>query len=113
MALLCSTLPLAPIPLVAGVPPPVIPPSLAPLVRGPAINVTSDLKGLAPPDDTALDVQRVIVPLEYEWTSDPEYPTPGLTVDGPAPGVHTHTVYSNRVLKETLISPEAEGTPLV
>src|SRR3990172_3642792 len=79
MALLCYNLTGAPVVLVAGNPPPVIPASSAPPSRGPAFNVTSELRGLTGPQYAALEAQRSGT-LVYEWTNDPEYDVGVLTI---------------------------------
>jgi hypothetical protein len=81
---------------------PKIPASAAPPARGQAVNVTSELRpsltvdpingvsgGLEAGDFTALQAQAASV--DYEWDGQPEYSTPGLTVSGPAPGLHAST----------------------
>jgi hypothetical protein len=44
--------------------------------------------GLTAPDFATLDTFRASNQADFEWTSDPEYFTPGLFVDGPTPGLH-------------------------
>ena len=89
----------APLPLaVGGV---TVPLSLAPPARGQPSNVTDELRpdltvdparghvgGLTAADFAALEAQRLLGTLNYEWTDDPEYATGALTVDGPLPGTH-------------------------
>ena len=71
---------------------PAIPASAAPPAPGPSVNVTAELKGLAGGAYTALETQRIAVPLAYEWTDAPEYATPGLTINsGAPPGPHETT----------------------
>jgi hypothetical protein len=79
----------------------VLPPSLAPPFRGPAVNVTAELRpdvsvdpangvvgGLIPPMYTAIMGQVAGGLVAIEWTADPEYLTPTLITGGPAPGPH-------------------------
>lgn len=142
MPLLCYNITPVPVPLAASNPPvPTIPPTIGPPgSRGPAVNVTSELRGLTPPDYTALEIQRPGT-FEYEWTDDPEYSTVPLIVGGPVPGAHaathataagdpvtvdaglagalvgdpghSHSLISNWVFHETFVAPEAPGTVLL
>jgi len=124
MALICYNITGAPVILAAGNPPRTIPPSPAPPARGPGVNVTSELNGLAFPDYFALELQRFGT-LVYEWSGDPEFVVVPLNVFGVVPGPHapTHVTAGtdalsidgyglNQVWKETIIAPEAEGTLL-
>lgn len=62
----------------------VVPLSAAPPARGPGVNVTSELRGLSGGQYTALEAQRALGSLEYEWTGDPEYSVSPLAFVGPA-----------------------------
>lgn len=91
--------------LAAGKPvPPILPASTSPPARGPAYDVTSELRpnltvdpahgkagGLTGANYVAIQVQVTAVSIALEWTGDPEYLTTGLTVPGPSPGAHAAT----------------------
>lgn len=94
MALLAYNLTGAPVPLAAGSPIVTLPISSNPPNRGPAVNVTSELRPNATVDPTngiaggvdaagyvALQAQAASV--QFEWTGDAEYLTTGLTAGGP------------------------------
>lgn len=91
----------APLALAAGHPIVTLSPSAAPPAQGPSYNVTSELRpnltvdpvngktgGLAASDYALLQAQVIAGSVDFEWSSDPEYLTPGLTVNGPIPGPH-------------------------
>lgn len=91
----------APLALAAGNPIVTLPASAAPPARGKPFNVTSELRpnltvdpvngkvgGLVAGAYALLQAQVVGGQVVYEWTSDPEYATASLSVDGPQPGVH-------------------------
>ncbi len=71
----------------------VVPISAAPPARGPAVNVTSELRGLTNGQYAALEAQRVAGPsLSYEWNDAPEYLIGTLKfLTGPPPGPHETT----------------------
>lgn len=112
MALLAFNMTIAALPLAAGNPVPTLPPSLVAGQRGPAFNVTAELKpdiltidtangiagGLEAADYVALQAQVTATDVEYEWTADPEYLTTGLTA-------HTHVF----VLPATTSAVASEG----
>jgi hypothetical protein len=92
----------APVVLAAGNPVRTIPLSAAPPARGPAVDVTSELRpnlavdpanGVAGGLDAAAFIllQAQAASLVFEWTSDPEYTTGTLVTAGPAPGAHAPT----------------------
>jgi hypothetical protein len=100
MALLVFNITASPITITVTTPNVVVPASASAPSRGRAVNVTSECRpnltvdpangktgGLTGANFTTL---AGLVGLEFEWTSDPEYLTTGLTVSGPTPGVHTH-----------------------
>ena len=104
MPLLAYNLTGAPLPLAAGNPIVTLAASAAPPARGMAYNVTSELRpnltvdpthgktgGLAAGAYALLQAQVTAGSVAYEWTSDPEYLTPGLAVSGPEPGLHAAT----------------------
>jgi hypothetical protein len=108
MALLAYNKTVAPLTLAAGTPSaPTLKASTVVGQRGPAENVTSYLVpnltvdpahgksgGLTAANFTALNAQRLAGNVDFEWTSDVEYLTGALIVDGPEPGLHgaTHGV---------------------
>jgi hypothetical protein len=55
-----------------------VPASAAPPARGPGVNVTSELRSLSGAQYTALEAQRALGSLDYEWTGAPEYATGSL-----------------------------------
>lgn len=77
--------------LAKGNPVRTLPASLSPGVRGPAFNVTSELRGLSNSDYAALQVQVAAGSCEYEWTGDKEYTTATLVTTGLTPGAHAST----------------------
>lgn len=90
--------------LAAGVPPRVLPISAFPPARGPAVDVTTELRpavavdpahgvagGLTGANYVDLQVQVTAGSVAFEWTHGPEYLTTGLVVPGPAPGIHAGT----------------------
>lgn len=70
--------------LAAGNPARTLPASSSPGVRGPAVNVTSELRGLSGGNYASLEAQRVAGTIDLEWTGDAEYETSGLTTGGPS-----------------------------
>lgn len=75
--------------------------TVTPGTRGKAFDLTSQLRpnltvdpvngttnGLSPAQFASVDAFRAAGNVDFEWTSDPEYATPGLLVDGPTPGFH-------------------------
>jgi len=117
----------APVTLQAGTPVVVLPGCVAPPARGPAYNVTSELRpdpavdpvngkagGVGFGGFTALQSQLTANQIELEWTSDAEYLTTGLVIGGPAPGPHgltdplLHTV-SGLTLNHALLATSATG----
>lgn len=99
MALLAYNLTGSPVALAAGTPTVTLPASSNPPNRGPAVDVTSELRPNAAVDPTngitggvdaagyaALQAQAASV--QFEWTRDAEYLTTGLTVGGPTAGLH-------------------------
>lgn len=111
MALLVFNITGAAVTLAAGVPAKVIPASAAPPLRGAAVNVTSELRGLAAGGYIALEAQRAGV-LVYEWTSDPEYVVGTLVVGGPNPGTHASTHATGGADLLTVSSTAALVTPI-
>jgi len=102
MALRVFNITAAPVALAAGNPVRTIPASVAAPARGPAVDVTSELRpnlavdpangvvgGLTAANFIALQAQAAS--LVFEWTSDPEYITGTLATAGPAPGAHAAT----------------------
>lgn len=88
-----------PVTLAAGRPARVLPASVSPPGRGPAVNVTSELRpnltvdpargvagGLTAAEYLLLQAQAASVVLE--WTGTPEYTTGALATSGPVPGMH-------------------------
>lgn len=84
--------------LAAGNPAQTLPASASPPARGAAFNVTSELRpdatadpangvtgGLAIADFALLEAQVVAGDVEFVWTGDPEYLTPGLTITSLGP----------------------------
>lgn len=74
-----------------GTPPRLIPASSAPPAPGEPVNMTTELQGLSGPAYADLEAQRTGNVLAFEWTSDAEYSTTGLTVAGPTIGLHANT----------------------
>lgn len=107
MALLVFNKTIVPLLLAAGNPPRTVPSSTAPGVRGPAFNITSELRGLTGGQYTALQVQVAASSCEYEWTSDPEFATGTLVVGGPAPGAHAtqHKTGGSDALATASVTP--------
>jgi hypothetical protein len=122
----------APVTLAAGTPTIILPGCVAPPARGPAYNVTSELRpdlavdpvngkagGVGFSGFTALQAQLTANQIELEWTSDAEYLTTGLVIGGPAPGPHPlvglpHTasgLTSTHVLRATSPTAFAFGQP--
>lgn len=66
-----------------------VPPSPAPPSRGPAFNVTSELRGLSAGSYAAIQVKVQDGTFDFEWLGTVDYATPGLAVSRPssAPGV--------------------------
>ena len=91
MALLAFNKTTTALPLAKGNPIRTLPASLSPGVRGPAFNVTSELRGLSNSDYAALQVQVAAGSCEYEWTGDKEYTTATLVTTGLTPGAHAST----------------------
>ena len=104
MALLAYNLTGAPVTLAAGSPAPVLPASSNPPNRGPAVNVTSELRPDLAVDPTngvaggvdaagfaAIQVQVAAADVQFEWTADPEYLVATLVAEGPLPGLHAST----------------------
>ena len=94
----------APVTLAAGNPARSIPASIAPPARGPAVDITSELRpnltvdpangvagGLTGANFTAIQVQVTAGTFAFEWTEAPEFLTTGLTVPGISPGAHATT----------------------
>lgn len=97
MSLFVYNLTGAPVVLAAGSPIVTVPASANPPARSKAYNVTSELKpditldpvngkagGVLAPGYVALQLQVTNNQLVFEWTSEPEYLTPGLIVSTPA-----------------------------
>jgi len=80
MSLLAYNLTIAPLPLAAGVPIAVLPASASAGSRGPALNVTSELKGQLAPAFALLQAQVALGQVQYEWTGLPEFSTFSLIV---------------------------------
>jgi len=105
MPLLAFNLTAAPVVLTVAVPPTTLPISANPPERGPAVNVTTELRpsvavdaghgvagGLSGANYVTLQAQVTAGSVAYEWTETPEYATTGLTVPGGAvPGPHAAT----------------------
>jgi len=102
MALRVFNITAAPVVLAAGNPVRTIPASVAAPARGPAVDVTSELRPNLAVDPAAgvvggLDAAAFVLlqvqaaSLVFEWTSDPEYATGALVTTGPAPGAHAAT----------------------
>jgi hypothetical protein len=70
--------------LAGGSPAPVLPASTGTGVRGPGVNVTSELRGIGGTAYAAIDVQRAAASVAFAWTGTPEYATPGLVLGGNA-----------------------------
>lgn len=66
--------------LAAGTPAPVLPASASSGVRGAAVNVTTELRGLTGGNYDSLETQRLTGAVEYAWTGTPEFDTAGLNV---------------------------------
>ncbi len=77
MPLLAYNLTADPITLTGAPTAPLLPPSLSPPERGPAVNVTTDLKGLTMEDYGILQAQVVGI-VDLVWTGEPEFVTPDL-----------------------------------
>jgi hypothetical protein len=80
MSLLAYNLTILPLALPGVVPPTSLPARLPAEARGPALNVTGELKTLTAIQFGALQLQVDAGSVEYHWTGTEEYPTPGLTV---------------------------------
>ena len=74
----------APVTLAAGNPPRTVPASPSPPNRGPGVDVTSELRGLAPTDYDLLIAQAPGT-LEFVWDGTPEYSMAGTGGSVPAP----------------------------
>ena len=79
MPLLVYNLTIAPVTLVGASGAPMLPASAEAGKRGPAVNVTGELRGLTDAQYVALEVQRVGT-LDYDWSDEPEYATGALRV---------------------------------
>jgi len=73
MSLLAYNLTTAPLPLAAGVPIATLPASASAGSRGPALNVTGELKGQLAPAFALLQAQVAAGNVQYEWTGLPEF----------------------------------------
>jgi len=80
MSLLAYNLTTAPLLLAAGAPSVTLPPSASAGSRGPAFNVTGELKGLLSPPFALLQAQVAAGQVQYEWSALPEYNTFSLVV---------------------------------
>ena len=80
MSLLAYNLTTAPLPLAAGVPIATLPASASAGSRGPALNVTGELKGQLAPAFALLQAQVALGKVQYEWTALPEFNTFSLVV---------------------------------
>ena len=69
---------------ISGVPGVTLPPAPTPGARGPAVNVTGELKGQSPAVYAAAQTQVDAGQIEYEWTTLPEYNTFTLQVGSAA-----------------------------
>lgn len=123
MPLLVFNLTAAPVVLAAGNPVRTIPLSASPPNRGPAVDVTSELRpsaavdpakgvagGLSAANYIALQAQVGAGSLAYEWTSDPEYLTATLETSGPSPGLHAAT---HKTAGGTDVLAIANATPAI
>lgn len=80
MPLLAYNMTTSAVTLAAGTPAPRLPASASPGVRGAAVNVTTELRGLSAGNYDSLETQREAGTVEYAWTGTPEYDTQGLSV---------------------------------
>jgi len=80
MSLLAYNLTTAPLLLAAGAPSVTLPPSASAGSRGPAFNVTGELKGLLSPPFVLLQAQVALGKVQYEWSALPEFNTFSLVV---------------------------------
>jgi len=80
MSLLVYNLTIAPLPLAAGVPIATLPASASAGSRGPALNVTGELKGQLAPAFALLQAQVALGQVQYEWSGLPEFNTFTLVV---------------------------------
>jgi hypothetical protein len=105
MSLLAYNLTIAPLALPGVAPPTSLPASLSAGSRGPALNVTGELKPLTALQFAALQAQVDLGLVQYNWTGAEEYPTPGLTV------ISSQTSESNIIHAATTGNDTNEGTP--
>jgi len=80
MSLLAYNLTIAPLALTGVVPVTTLPASASAGARGPALNVTGELKPLTAPQFAALQVQVAAGQVQYEWSGLPEFNTFTLVV---------------------------------
>jgi len=109
MSLLAYNKTAAPLALAAGVPVVTLPASASADARGPAFNVTSELKGLTAPQYAALQAQVAAGDVDYEWTTLPEYNTYTLVVGSSAYSLAENDVV---VVVDPVLGNDANpGTP--
>lgn len=90
MPLLAYNKTTSPLPLAFGAV--TLPASGSPGVRAlPGVNVGGRIQTGAGSDFVALQAQQDAGSVDFVWTAEPEFPTPGLTVGGPPPGNHAAT----------------------
>lgn len=123
MALYVYNLTGSPVALAAGSPIVTVPASAAPPARGRAYNVTAELRpnltvdpvngktgGLAASAYLLLQAQVTDGQLVFEWTADPEYLTPGLTVSTPGdedPNLVKQTIAEMHVYADGILGNDA------